>query len=287
MKKSIFGIVIIVIMISCENVYNTSDDFLFKTGNGLEYKYSDLQLYDSSTHIFYLKASHPEFREDKSAGFSLLANGEEIYKGVFWPMFSSSLPFGPYIPSFSSFYPDFTIRIEHLTIDNKPDDPRNDPRLISALKNQNLLHSGICGIINSITVSGTHLTFKFTVTNKDESDLIILDPEKTGPNLFHYFTNGLSLRKPTFEEVFASQIAPQTPSPWDSWSDSWLSEIKSGDSRQFTINYSINSPINPGDYIASFEFPGLSHGVSREQFIQGNKRIWLGDIVLTKKITLK
>jgi hypothetical protein len=173
-----------------------------------------------------------------------------------------------------------------MMIDNEPKDPRNDPRIISALKSHNLLHSGLSVAINSITIAGTQLTFKYTVTNQDESDLLILDPEKTGTNLFHYFTNGLSLRTLTYEEVFSSQIVPLAPTPWDSWSTSWLSELKAGASRQFTLNYSMNAPINPGNYNASFEFPGLTHGVTKDQLVQSNARIWIGDIFLNGKIII-
>ena len=288
MKKSLLiGTAIILTLSSCESLFNNSnDEYLFKADNGLEYKYSDFELYDSSTHILYLKTNHPEFKYEKSSSFSLLANGDEIYKGVFWPPYFSSLPYGPYISSFSSFYPDYTIRIELMTFDNKPKDPRNDPRFISALKDHNLLHSGLSVSINSINMVGTQLTFKFTVTNQDMSDLLILDLEKTGPNLFHYFTNGLSIRKLTYEEVFSSQIVPQTPSPWNSWKTDWLSELKSGDTRQFTINYTINSPLNPGEYNAMFEFPGLTYGVTKDQLFHDNNRIWIGDIFMTKKISI-
>lgn len=288
MKKSLLiGTAIILTLTSCENLFNNStDEYLFKADNGLDYKYSDFELYDSSTHILYLKTNHPEFKTEKSSTFSILANGEEIYKGVFWPSYSSSLPSGPYISSFSSFYPDYTIRIEHMTIDNKPKDPRNDIRFISALKDHNLLHSGLSVSINSINMVGTQLTFKFTVTNKDVSDLLIFDLDKTGQNLFHFFTNGLSIRKLTYEEVFSSQIVPQSPSPWNSWKTDWLSELKSGDTRQFTINYPINSPLGTGEYNASFEFPGLTYGVTKDQLYQDNNRIWLGDIFVTKRIII-
>jgi hypothetical protein len=286
-KSLLIGTVIISTLSSCERISDNPDQYLFKADNGIEYKYSDFELYDSSTHILYLKTSHPEFKNEKFSAFSLLANGEEIYKGVFWPSYSSSLPYGPYITSFSSFYPDFTIRIEHMTIDNKPKDPRNDPRIISSLKDHNLLHSGLSVLINSIDIIGTQLAFKFTVTNQDESNLLILDLNKTGPNLFHYFTNGLTIKKLTYEDVFSSQFVPETPSPWNNWKTNWLSELKSGESRQFTINYTINSTIYPGEYYALFEFPGLTHGVTKDQLFQKNIRIWIGDIFLTKKIIIQ
>ncbi|HUW93713.1 MAG TPA: hypothetical protein VMV74_11165 [Bacteroidales bacterium] len=286
MKKTLLiGAAIIVTLTSCERISYNPDQYLFRTSNGIKYKYSDFELYDSSTHILYLKSKHPEFKSEKPTTFSLLANGEEIYTGVFWSTYSSSLPIGPYISSFSSFYPDFTIRIEHMIIDNKPKDPRNDPRIISALKDHNLLHSGLSVLINSIDIVGTELTFKFTVTNLDESNLLILDPDKTGPKLFHYFTNGLRICELTYEEVFAAHIVPEAPSPRDSWERDWLSELKPGESRQFTIIYAINSGITPGEYYAMFEFPGLTHGVTKKQLFQDDARIWLGDIFITQEIT--
>ena len=288
MKKYLFtGTVLILLLISCEKIFNNSrDDYFFKS-DALEYKYSDCEFYDSSTHIFYLRTIHPQIITEKSSVFSVLANGEEIYKGAFWPPYSSSLPFGPYISSYTSFYPDFTLRIEQMTFDNQPADQRNDPRIISALEAHGLLHSGLSAAINSIDIAGTQLTFKFTVTNADITDLLILDLEKTGPDLFHYFTNGLSIRNVNHEEVFSSQIQPETPSPWNSWKPEWLSVLKSGASRQFTINYSMISFLNPGEYTASFEFPGLSLGITHDQLFQSNGRIWIGDVSVNKKITVQ
>ena len=286
-KSLLIGSAILMTLTSCESLLNNSNtEYLLKTDDGLVYSYSDVELYDSSTHILYLKSSHPEFTNNESSNFSFFAKGEEIYKGVFWPVYSSSLPSGPYITSFSSFYPDFTIRIEHMAIDNKPEDPRNDPRIISAMMDHNLLHSGLSVSISSIDYAGGQLIFKFTVTNQDVSDLLILDPDKTGENLFHYFTNGLIIRKLTNEEVFSSQIVPETPSPWNSWKTDWLSELKSGDARQFTINYSVNSPLVPGEYIAAFEYPGLTLGVTRDKLFQDGNRIRIGDIFISHKIII-
>ncbi|MCJ7713644.1 hypothetical protein MUO66_04215, partial [Candidatus Bathyarchaeota archaeon] len=142
-------------------------------------------------------------------------------------------------------------------------------------------------IIDNIEINGTQLTFKFTVTNHDRSDLLIIDLDKTGPNLFHYFTNGLRIRDSVYNEVFSSNIEHLTPSPWNGWEIDWLSHLKSGKSRQFTINYLISSPLNPGEYDAIFEFPGLAFQVSKDQLYQGNSRIWLGDVQITRKLTIK
>ena len=289
MKKALIsGSILILILVSCEtHVNDPEDELLFSTDNGLEYRYSDFELYDSSTHIFYFRTNHPEFKTDKSSSFSLLAYGEEIYNGVFYPAYSSSLPYGPYISSGFSLNPDYFFKIELITIDDQPQDSRNDLRLISALKDHNLLHSGLSGQINNITVNDTHLTFSFIITNYDSSDLLILDPEKTGPRLFHYFTNAPVFYNITQNKVFSYNTDYQAPSPWDKWDMDWLSTLKSGDSRQFTFYYTINTPLTPGDYKISYEFPGLSKQIPIDQLFQGNTRIWLGDITLSKTVNIQ
>ncbi len=289
MKKYLLsGTVILMTLASCESLFNKSgNEYLFKSDNGLEYKYSDFELYDSSAHVYYLKTSHPEFDAEKASTFSLLANGEEVCKGVFFQGYSSSLPSGPFISNTPAFYPAYTIMIDFMTIDNKPIDTRNDPRIISALEEHNLLHSGLSVEINSVGITGTQLAFTFTVTNHDLSDLLILDPDKTGPGLYHYFTNGLSLRKVPYEEVFSGNIEAEAPSPWDSWKIDWLTELKSGESKQYALNYTLESSIAPGEYIAFFDFPGLSYQVTKDQLFQDNKRIWLGDILLNEKIVIE
>jgi len=289
MKKS-FLIVssIILSLTSCEriNSYNYSGPIL-KIGDNLQYSYNDFELYDSSTHILYFKSNHSEISDSKQSSFAFYADTFKIYQGSFWPSYSSSLPTDPFISSFPFFYQDYALRIGFVFFDQGKVDPRNDDRLISAFKNRDLLHSGLSGEIKSIVRNGSQLTFSFVVTNKDESDLLILDPDKMGPNLFHYFTNAPMFFNITQNKVYNSSIEIQTPSPWNSWKIDWLSQLKSGDTRQFTFNYAIVSPLNPGEYKVSYEFPGLSFQVTKDQLYQDNKRIWLGDIQLTKKITIQ
>jgi hypothetical protein len=71
------------------------------------------------------------------------------------------------------------------------------------------------------------------------------------------------------------------------WKIEWLSLLKSGESRQFTINYTLKNPILPGQYITTFTYPGLAYQVTKDQLYQGNNRIWLGGIQLTKKLVIQ
>ena len=283
MKKSLLiGIIVLLTLTSCEKLDN---EVFFKVGSGLEYKFSDIELYDTSTHMLYFKKVHDEFKNIEKDSFTFLDKGDPIYSGSFWPGYSSAGPSGPFIISPLSMFGNYALKIDNWHSD-KPD-IRNDPKMISILNQHDLLHSGLAISSSSIEIAGTQLTFKFTVKNQDQSDLMIIDPDKTGPNLFHYFTNGLSIYDLAHNEVFSSTIQYQVPDPWNSWKIDWLSELKSGDSKEFIITYPINIPINPGEYNTTFEFPGLSYQVTKDQLYQGNSRIWLGDIPQNKRTTIQ
>jgi hypothetical protein len=281
MKKSLlFGILVLLTVTSCEKLDN---EVFFKIGSGHEYRFNDIELYDTSTHILYFRKVHDEFKDILTNTFAFMDDGEVIYQGCFVPGYSSSIPNGPFIMS-PPMYGNYALKIENWHSD-KPD-IRNDPKMIAILNQHDLLHAGLSITTSSIEISGTQLTFKFTVTNNDQSDLMIIDLDKTGPSLFHYFTNGLFIYNLTHNEVFSSNIQHQAPDPWDSWKIDWLSELKSGDSKEYTINYTISNPLNPGEYYITFEFPGLAYQVTKDQLYQGNSRILLGDISLNKRITI-
>jgi hypothetical protein len=282
MKKLLLpGLILILVIISCEK---TDNEVFFKIGSKQEYKFSDIELYDSSAHMLYFKREHDEFKKIETGSFSFLDRGDLIYSGSFWPGYSSLGPSGPFISSPMGLFDMYAFKIENWHGD-KPD-VRNDSRLINALKRHDLLHSGLAIISSSIIISGTQLTFRFTLANKDQSDLLIIDPEKTGPALFHYFTNGLYIYDLSHNEVFSSTIQHESPDPWNSWKTDWLSELKSGESREFVIIYTINNPIIPGEYDTSFEFPGLAYQVTKDQLYQGNSRIWLGGLPHSKRVII-
>jgi hypothetical protein len=287
MRNSLFIVTIIALALaSCEaNKEVPPKEIVFKIGNDLVYQYSDIELYDSSTHILYFKEQHPEFKDIEKSTFSFYADGISVYTGSFWPAYYSSIPPSPFISTPMTFEHHYMLRI--LDWNLKKPDVRNDPRLIQALNDHNLLHSGLSVVINPLVINGNHLSFSFTVTNNDTSDLLILDPTLTGPNLFHYFTNGLTIRDQSYNIMFESNIEHISPEPWNSWKGEWLSQLKSGDSKTFTIEYLMNTPLVPGEYVASFEFPGLTYQVSREELFRDNDRVWLGDVMARRAVTIQ
>jgi len=268
---------------ACEK---TDKDVFFRLGSGQEFTFSDIELYDTSTNILYFKKEQDYLEKMYENSFAFMNNGEIIYQGSFHPGYSSSMPIGPFIWSPPA-YGTYALKIENWRNPNNSD-VRKDPTLINILNQNNLLHSGLQISRSSIDIQGSQLTFKFTVTNKDQTDLMIIDPNKTGLNLFHFFTNGLYIRDLSHNEVFSSNIQHKTPDPWNKWEIDWLSELKSGNSMEFTINYTIERTLPSGEYETSFEFPGLGIGgqISKDQLFQGNSRIWLGEISINKRLII-
>jgi hypothetical protein len=282
MKKSLLFVVFtLIFLISCEK---DNRDIFFRIGPpNFEFKFSDIELYDTSTHIIYFKNEYDDLKNLDQGGFTFLDNGDPIYSGSLWPGYSSLGPSDPFIMT-PPMYGNYALRIGSWHFD-KPD-LRNDPRLIQLLNQHNILHSGLAISDISIEIVGAQLSFRFSISNQDISDLLILDLNKTGLNLFHYFTNGLYIYDFSNNEVFSSTIQHQVPNPWDVWKIEWLTELKSGESKEFTINYPLNNPLPAGEYSARFEFPGLGNQVTKEQLYQGNIRIWLGDVSIKKQILI-
>lgn len=299
--NKIFLIVISITLIltSCENDKSESEldpgeeyvsedstdiDVILKIGADISFGYDDIELYDSSTHIFYFKTTHPEFDKIKQLQFQFYVKGDTIYKGDFWPTYFSSHPSGPYITNYPLLYQNYALRID-LRESSDPD-PRNDPRLIQALKDHNLLHSGLILEISSIVYTSSQITFSFKVTNYDRSELLILDPEKMGLSLFHYFTNGLIIRNIPWTTITTIKIPYQTPSPYNGWYADWLYKISPQETKTYVFKYPVSSPLSPGEYVVSFEYPGLTFQVSKDQLYQNSIRIWLGDLVGSKKFVI-
>ncbi|MCU0460080.1 MAG: hypothetical protein MUE37_13440 [Bacteroidales bacterium] len=278
----IAGLMILAGLTSCEK-YNR--DVIFAI-NDIEFKAEDISMYDSSTHILYLKRSHSELEDIETGRFGFYDRGEAVLMGSIQPGYSSFMPSTPVIMSFPFMFQSFALRIESWGNNNQS--IINNPDLMRLLKRHGLLHSGLAVTAVPPEISGTEMSFTLTVTNNDESVLLILDPAKTGQGLFRYFSNGLYLIDPlSNDEVFADNIPHTAPEPFDSWSTSWLTGIQPGESRSFTFNYTLTTVPAPGVYKVVFEFPGLSYQISSEDLYQGSSRIWLGDVIFSQVMTVE
>lgn len=295
-----FLLFIIFLIISCEknetySIKELTDGFSIISNDKVVLNHNDFEYYDYSTHLIYMK-NNKSFANtiEEIGGFTIYADGVKIYSGQTLPGYSSFLPSGAVIVIHTqpSFYGDYIIPIGFIqridTLGNSVPDPREDIRIIEALKKYNQFHSGLSCEINSVQYSTqNNVTIELQLSNNDSFNYYYLDPNKMGVSLFHYFTNGLFIRDFTNKKAFTHKIEIIHPEQWDIWKTEWLSLIESNETKIITITYDSFENVLPGQYKATFDFPGLSHQVDKEDIQQNNGRIWLGELNVIKVITIE
>lgn len=267
-----------------KDLNHITDGFCIQFGNSIIINHEEIDYYDFSTHMIYLKEPH-EFLQDKYnweaafMSFSVYANKEKVYTGCLYPAWSSSPVFTETFIDFPFRYPRYVIKINNWYYyqGNSKPDPREDEKIVNALKAYDQFHAGLSCSIDEIDIKPIgQQSFKFTIANKDTFNYYILCPDKMGFELFHYFTNGLLLFNETTSWL-QHQCSTISPEPWDSWSIDWLDIIVSGESKSYNIHYSDFDTIPSGQYQVSFYYPGLFN-VEINDINQSDGRIWLGGI---------
>jgi len=298
---NIIASLVFAILVSCEKtnpdltnpalLVNAGDNFMIRFNDSLVINQDQIDFYDFSSQLIYLKTGH-SFSPSGEGLFTVLVDSSEIYSGKMLPSYSSLLYMGPIIRCTPSFYGDYLIYIGFIqlidSLGNKiNEDPRSDIRIIETLKKLDKYRAGLSCEIKSVErLSSNSVKVKFLLTNNDPFNLYYLDPGKMGINLFHYFTNGLFLTDQN-NKTYTHNTSYLRPEPRNAWKNDWLSVLKSKESRVHSIIYGEFETIPPGYYKADFSFPGLSNQVTRDEFQKDNGRIWLGDLYTTKKIFIK
>lgn len=288
----------VIFILACEDdnteiQKDISNGFCLKIGEDFTISNSDIDYYDFSAHLIYLKESNQLLSEiDVSSGFTVYADKEEIYSGLFQPSYSSYLSTGPVIHSFPVFFGKYVISIDwRQTIDsmgNYAIDPRLDERIVKTLKKYNKYHEGLNAEIKSINYSlEKEMVVMIELKNTDSFNYYYLDPAKMGIGLFHYFTNGLRLLLDEKHQVYTHNLEIEMPDPWNFWSTGWLSLIKSNESKIIKIIYNNFDELPQGNYTAYFEFPGLSHQPLKNELLLADGRIWLGELYLSNKFKVQ
>ena len=272
-----------------------TDGLCISFGDSILINHEDIDYYDYSTHIIYLKENHPLFQnpvdwELGGMSFEVYSLEENIYSGVLFPAWWSSMPSGAYI-QWPSFYPGYVIKIEFMSppVYMKTDttaDPREDERIVEALQQYGQYHQGIALELGDIQFSSSgRLSFSYTLTNEDSFDYYVLSPDKMGTGLFHYFTNGLYLYN---EETgwLQHQIGVESPEPWDLWETGWLDRLNHQTSKTYRIEYDEFDQVPPGTYFFYFRFPGLTH-VDQEDREGDGALIWMGELEFSGEIKIE
>ncbi|MBD3630834.1 hypothetical protein [Cyclobacterium sp.] len=252
---------------------------------------SDIDYYDFSSHIVYLKGSNRlEGDFDQLRGAKILVNGTEIYPLNIHDLYLSTMPVGPHIQSLIDVFGDFAFRI---SFSDYPDgsgssikDPRSDARIVSALKKHNKYRAGLSIEAESILRQGNQIKLKIKIRNLDSQNYYFLDPHKMGEGLFHYFTNGLGFFDPQQMGYQQNKIEHEPPEPHLYWSLDWMSVIKGKESKTFEFTYPFENVPTGRDLKFSFVFPSPERSIQLGSDLdQQGGRIWLGSVImeLTKR----
>lgn len=270
-----------------------SDGFCIVANDKVILKHNDFEYYDYSSHLIYLKDNKSFVNDIENIGeFKVFAGKEEIYSGQTSSGYSSFLPSGPVIGTHPPLYNDNIVSIGFIlfldTLGNFLPDPREDERIVDALKKYNQFHAGLSCEIKSVQyLSSNNVKVELLLKNNDSFNYYFLDPEKTGVGLFHYFTNGLFIRDFDSYENYTHKIETVSADPWNTWKKDWLSIINGNESKVITINYDNFEDVPKGKYKATFEFPGLSFQIDKRDIIQDSGQIWLGELKMRKEITIE
>ena len=253
----------------------------------------DIEFYDFSTHCIYLKKDKSDFFDNYDGKFFQFTSSldrkpfvvvsgiQRCYIGSFFSMYSSSVPRGPYIDEFDiRFYPDDIIHISRTWFTD--DDVRNNLQIKSNLLKLNMFHAGIdikltsFRIIENSEISTIEYTIR--IANHDQDNLYVMDSDKMGSNLFHYYTNGPDLYDISKSKYYYSVYKKvESPEPYDSWNFEWFTLIKSNQFIERTIYLKGYQFIPNGEYVGSITFSSPKN-IMKTDRIKMDGRIWIGSI---------
>lgn len=251
----------------------------------------DIRLYDFSTHCIYLKTDKrdffPDYDGDGRAEFALIdkpfvvvAGGSRCYIGALHSGLLSMGPAGPYMDELDIWY--YPIDVMHISRSwSSDEDVRSMDQIEEALKTAGLFHGGLDLSLEAVSVIENAdiatIQYTYTIRNRDEDDLWILDPDRMGSARFHYFTNGVVFWSEDTHYLESTYKDVITPDPYDSWEVEWFTKIKAGESLQRTVQLRGYPRIPDGSYDCHLGFSNPPR-IEREDRYDSRARYWLGAI---------
>jgi hypothetical protein len=277
--------------------YQSGDYLISKNIDSLELAESpwisdgDFVFYDYSSHCMYLKTDKsyffpgykPYYQMPYSwvdRPFVVVANNVKKYVGYF-QSFIYTEKYWPF-PNFAdyevSFYPKDIIHLNWDFIFSK--DTRNNEYIKQSLKDLSLLHEGIAITIDSLWIDNldtASIRYQINLTNNDRDNLYVLDFDKMGSGLFHYYNNGPAFVnkkniKIVYEAIYRTTVRPN---PISSYNLNWFTRVEAGKTLRRTIALSGYPHLPDGEYICQFIFNNpVTIEIGNRNLSDG--RIWIG-----------
>jgi len=260
----------------------------------------DIDFYDWSSHCIYLKEDKGNFipgwdtiqpfkmfpRDWADKPFVVTSNGQREYLGYFFsPAYSLELvPVPMFVDlGYNTACPSNILKFDWswLYIENT----LNNPRVKNALIEDNLLHSGIEVTLDSLNENTiivlensdtATISYTLTITNNDEDDLYILDPDITGSEIFHYFSYSIVFYNIDDDKEYKSWWKKSYQPPFTGyWSPEWFVKISSMESIQRTITLKGYPHFPPGEYLVQTAFSSPMN-ISKDELSRVDGRYWFG-----------
>lgn len=291
--KTILALLVLVavFVVSChrEEFSPSGEGISIAFGDKILLTSKDIDFYSFSSHLIYLKGDNSFLKEGLYRdSFQVFANDQRIYSGYINSWYSSYMPKGPVIFTPVTFYPNYILPVGFIGITDLSGktnpDPRGDVRIVQALKANGQFQEGLkCELRSVQFASKNKVILQLWLINKDNFNYLYLDPVKMGMGFFHYFTNGLSFGDAKSYKSYSNNVQHIQPVPYNSWEKEWLSVIEKQSEKTIWITYDNFDEVPSGKYMLNFSFPGLSN-VPKTELFQGNSRIWMGDLAVSKEI---
>lgn len=297
---------LIAVLYSCEdnNLYpkfTPSEGINIIIGNQAIITSDMIEYYDNSTNLFYLNSQLPEgFNNYEKSKFWITDSQEIIFEGAL----RLDCPCGTdstIKTELHNGYSNFTMKLvksqANMAYYCSNEDETNNELFISTLKKYGKYREGLKAEIYEVKrFDSYNIQLTIKITNLDSVNYYIPDPAKTGINLYHYLTGGLTLQDPDSYDLTANGIKILKPLennikalyPEESgyWNKDWVTLIEGKEDFFITLNYTQFDPVSPGKYTAAFNFTGLKGKLDNKDLQLENGRIWIGEIGLSKEIEL-
>jgi hypothetical protein len=267
-----------------------TDGFCLLSNSRVVLNHYDIDYYDYSAHLIYLKSPDVFWEElNKPGTAAVYADSTRIYDLSFVSQVASYIPQGPVIWFPFIFYPEYTVRIGMAWI-NEPlgedaNDPREDPRIVEALKKYGQFRHGLqCEILSIWYDEVDEVILELELRNEDPVNYYYWDPEKLGMECYHYVTNGLYLRD---EDTGQSYTHHTQHLSWSYADPDRMSLLESDSSVILTITYEHFDELPPGSYTAYFRFPAPHSTETRDDLDLEDGRIWLGELQLYSEVVVE
>ena len=247
----------------------------------------EIDFYDYSTHSIYLNGDKETYFSDDldinmfGQPFVVIANGRRCYMGSFYSAAMSLDSYHPIIDELAIFsYPADVICLSPSRVDDD-DDERDNMYVKEALDNLGKLHEGLELTLTDVQLIDNAdiatVKYNFTIKNNDMDDLLVIDPEKMGNALFHYYTHGVLFYSDDYN-YYSQYKETESPVPYNSWEPDWYTRIESGKTIERSVTLKGYPIISNGEYNCYFRFSTPIKVEKDDRYIDGS-RIWLGNLI--------